>query len=118
MYLNNYWYKLNAKPETFNEYDVMDRLDVSILQNNNFLALILSIKDPRTDKRIEFVGGIRGLEELEKRIKAGMKVLFSLYHISIEELMEVADAGKLMLPKSTWFEFKLRSGVFIHKLSD
>lgn len=91
---------MTTKPETFDEYDVMDRLDVSILQNN-LLAPILNIKDPRTDKRIEFVEGIRGLEELEKRIKAGMKVVFSLYYTSIEELMEVADAGKLMLPKST-----------------
>ncbi len=116
MYLDNCWYKLTAKPGTFNEDDVVGSLDVSILQNN-LLDPILGIKDPRTDQRIEFVGGIRGLEELEKRVKVGMKVAFSLYPTSIEELMAVADAGRLMPPKSTWFEPKLRSGIFIHKLS-
>lgn len=115
MYLDNCWYKLTAKPGTFDEDDVVDSLDVSILQNN-LLNPILEIKDPRTDQRIEFVGGIRGLEELEKRVKAGMKVALSLYPTSIEELMKVADAEKLMPPKSTWFEPKLRSGIFIHKL--
>ncbi|MBE3091104.1 MAG: DUF1015 domain-containing protein [Candidatus Atribacteria bacterium] len=115
MYLNNCWYKLTAKSWTFDEKDTIDSLDVSILQNN-LLTPILGIEDPRTDQRIEFVGGIRGLEELEKRIKAGMKVAFSLYPTSIEELIKVADAEKLMPPKSTWFEPKLRSGIFIHKL--
>jgi len=115
MYLDNCWYKLTAKPGTFDEDDVVDSLDVSILQNN-LLTPILEIEDPRTDQRIEFVGGIRGLEELEKRVKAGMKVAFSMYPTSIEELMKVADAKKLMPPKSTWFEPKLRSGIFIHKL--
>ena len=115
MYLDNYWYKLTVKPGTFDEGDVIDSLDVSILQNN-LLTPILGIKDPRTNQRIEFVGGIRGLGELEKRVKAGMKVAFSLYPTSIEELMKVADAEKLMPPKSTWFEPKLRSGIFIHKL--
>ena len=115
MYLGNRWYKLTAKPETFDEDDVVDSLDVSILQNN-LLTPILGIKDPRTDQRIEFVGGIRGLEELEKRVKTGMKAAFSLYPTSIEELMKVADAERLMPPKSTWFEPKLRSGIFIHKL--
>jgi len=115
MYLNDSWYKLTAKPGTFDEDNVVDSLDVSILQNN-LLTPVLGIKDPRTDKRIEFVGGIRGLEELEKRVKAGMKVAFSLYPTSIEELMKVADAERLMPPKSTWFEPKLRSGIFIHKL--
>ncbi|MBA7541600.1 hypothetical protein ES705_33916 [subsurface metagenome] len=115
MYLDNCWYKLTAKPGTFDEDDVVDSLDVSILQNN-LLTPILGIKDPRTDQRIEFVGGIRGLKELEKRVKAGMKVAFSLYPTSIEELMRVADAERLMPPKSTWFEPKLRSGIFIHKL--
>ena len=116
MYLSNCWYKLTAKPGTFDEDDAVDSLDVSILQNN-LLTPILGIEDPRTDQRIEFVGGIRGLEELEKRVKAGMKVAFSLYPTSIEELMKVADAEKLMPPKSTWFEPKLRSGIFIHQLS-
>ena len=115
MYLNNSWYELTAKPGTFDENDAVDSLDVSILQNN-LLTPILGIEDPRIDQRIEFVGGIRGLEELEKRVKAGMKVAFSLYPTSIEELMKVADAEKLMPPKSTWFEPKLRSGIFIHKL--
>ena len=115
MYLSNCWYKLTAKPGTFNEDDAVDSLDVSILQNN-LLTPILRIEDSRTDQRIEFVGGIRGLEELEKRVKAGFKIAFSLYPTSIEELMKVADAEKLMPPKSTWFEPKLRSGIFIHKL--
>ena len=115
MYLDNRWYKLTAKPGTFDEDDAVDSLDVSILQNN-LLTPILEIEDPRTDQRIEFTGGIRGLEELEKRVKAEMKVAFSLYPTSIEELMKVADAEKLMPPKSTWFEPKLRSGIFIHKL--
>ena len=115
MYLGNRWCKLTAISGTFDEDDVVDSLDVSILQNN-LLTPILGIKDPRTDQRIEFVGGIRDLEELEKRVKAGMKVAFSLYPTSIEELMKVADAEKLMPPKSTWFEPKLRSGIFIHKL--
>ena len=117
MYLDNRWYKLTAKSGTFDEDDAVESLDVSILQNN-LLTPILGIKDPRTDQRIEFVGGIRGLEELEKRVKAGMKVAFSLYPTSIEELMKVADAEKLMPPKSTWFEPKLRSGIFIHELSE
>jgi len=115
MYLNNCWYKLTAKPGTFNKDDAVDSLDVSILQNN-LLIPILEIEDPRIDQRIKFVGGIRGLEELEKRVKAGMKVAFSLYPTSIEELMKIADAEKLIPPKSTWFEPKLRSGIFIHKL--
>ncbi len=117
MYLGNCWYKFTVKPGTFDEDDVVNSLDVSILQNN-LLTPILGIKDPRTDQRIEFVGGIRGLKELEKRVKAGMKVAFSLYPTSIEELMAVADAGKVMPPKSTWFEPKLRSGIFIHQLSE
>ena len=117
MYLNNSWYKLTAQPMTFNENDVVERLDVSILQNN-LLAPILGIQDPRTDQRIEFVGGIRGLKELERRVNKGMKVAFSLFPTSIEELMAVADAGKIMPPKSTWFEPKLRSGIFIHRLSE
>lgn len=117
MYLNRSWYKLTAKPGTFDEDDVVNSLDVSILQNN-LLAPILGVQDPRTEQRIEFVGGIRGLEELERRVDRGMKVAFSLYPNSIEELMEIADAGKLMPPKSTWFEPKLRSGIFIHKLSE
>jgi uncharacterized protein (DUF1015 family) len=116
MYLNNIWYKLTARPKTFNKNDSLEKLDVSILQNN-LLAPILGIKDPRLDQRIEFVGGIRGLKELERRVDKGMKVAFALFPTSIEELMAVADAGKIMPPKSTWFEPKLYCGIFIHQLS-
>ena len=116
MYLNNIWYKLTALPKTFNKNDSLEKLDVSILQNN-LLAPILGIKDPRLDQRIEFVGGIRGLKELERRVDKGMKVAFALFPTSIEELMAVADAGKIMPPKSTWFEPKLYCGIFIHQLS-
>jgi uncharacterized protein (DUF1015 family) len=117
MYLDNKWYKLTVKAGTFDQEDVVERLDVSILQNN-LLSPVLGIKDPCTDKRIEFIGGIRGLEELEKRVDGGAKVAFSLFPTSIEDLMAVADSGKVMPPKSTWFEPKLRSGIFIHKLSE
>lgn len=116
MYLGNCWYKFTVKPGTFKEDDILNSLDVSILQNN-LLAPILGIKDPRLDQRIEFVGGIRGLKELERRVNKGMKVAFALFPTSIEELMAVADASKVMPPKSTWFEPKLRSGIFIHQLS-
>jgi uncharacterized protein (DUF1015 family) len=116
MYLNNFWYKLTARPMTFSENDSLEKLDVSILQNN-LLAPILGVKDPRTDQRIEFVSGIRGLKELERRVGKGMKVSFALFPTSIEELMAVADAGKIMPPKSTWFEPKLYCGIFIHQLS-
>lgn len=116
MYLEGKWYILKAKEGTFNPDDPVDRLDVSILQNN-LLHPILGIEDPRTDKRIDFVGGIRGLEELERRVNSGMKVAFSMYPTPIEDLMDIADAGKVMPPKSTWFEPKLRSGLFVHKLS-
>lgn len=115
MYLDGKWYKLTAKEGTYNSEDPVDRLDVSILQNN-LLKPILGIGDPRTDDRIDFIGGIRGLGELQKRVDGGMKVAFSMYPTSIEELMDIADAGKVMPPKSTWFEPKLRSGLFIHQL--
>lgn len=115
MYIDGKWYELEAKEGTYNSCDPVDRLDVSILQNN-LLKPILGIEDPRTEERIDFVGGIRGLEELEKRVDEGMKVAFSVYPTSIEDLMAIADAGKVMPPKSTWFEPKLRSGLFIHKL--
>ncbi|WP_426350784.1 DUF1015 domain-containing protein [Alloiococcus sp. CFN-8] len=115
MYLEGKWYVLKAKEGTFKEEDPVERLDVSILQKN-LLAPVLGIEDPRTDKRIDFIGGIRGLEELERRVKEGMKVAFSMYPTTIEELMDIADAGQVMPPKSTWFEPKLRSGLFIHKL--
>ncbi len=115
MYLNEEWYKLTAKEHIKTE-DPVEGLDVSLLQNY-LLAPILNIGDPRTDKRIDFIGGIRGLKELERRCSLDMKVAFSMYPTSIQELFAVSDAGLLMPPKSTWFEPKLRSGLFIHKLS-
>lgn len=114
MYLEGQWYKLSAKAEYLSE-DPVAGLDVSVLQDN-VLGPILGIEDPRTDKRIDFVGGIRGLSELERRVSQDMKLAFSMYPTSIEELFSVADANMLMPPKSTWFEPKLRSGIFIHKL--
>ncbi|MFV9568796.1 DUF1015 domain-containing protein [Thermoanaerobacter mathranii] len=116
MYLSGNWYKLTAKEGTFNPSDPIESLDVSILQKN-LLDPILGIKDPRTDKRIDFVGGIRGLEELERRVNEDMKVAFSMHPTTVEDLIAVADAGMIMPPKSTWFEPKLRSGLFIHELS-
>ncbi len=116
MYLDGQWYELEARPDSFNANDPVARLDVSIMQNN-LLQPILGIEDPRTDKRIDFVGGIRGLGELERRVNEGMQVAFSMYPTTIQDLMDIADANELMPPKSTWFEPKLRSGLFIHKLS-
>ncbi len=116
MYLEKKWYKLTAKDGTFDEADPVDRLDVSILQNN-CITPIFGIEDPRTDKRIDFVGGIRGLKELERRCETDMVIAFSMYPTSLEDLMAIADAGKVMPPKSTWFEPKLLSGLFVHKLS-
>ncbi len=115
MYLDSRWYKLEARTGTFDENDPVDSLDVSILQNN-CITPIFGIEDPRTDKRIDFVGGIRGLEELERRCTLDMKIAFSMFPTSLEDLMAIADAGKVMPPKSTWFEPKLLSGLFIHKL--
>jgi uncharacterized protein (DUF1015 family) len=115
MYLDGQWYILKAKEGSFDENDPVARLDVSILQHN-LLGPILGINDPRTDKRIDFVGGIRGLQELERRVNEGMRVAFAMYPTSIKELMDIADADKIMPPKSTWFEPKLRSGIFIHQL--
>ncbi len=118
MYLDGAWYLLEAKEGTFNAADPVARLDVSILQNN-LLHPVLGIGDPRTDKRIDFVGGIRGLDTLSDRVDDGsMAVAFSMFPTTMEDLMDIADAGAIMPPKSTWFEPKLRSGLFIHKLSD
>lgn len=115
MYLSGKWYTLRAKQGIFDEHDPVDALDVSILQKH-VLAPILGIGDPRTDKRINFVGGIRGLKELEKEVNCGdYKMAFSMYPTSIEELIKVADANLIMPPKSTWFEPKLRSGLIIYK---
>ena len=115
MYLSGRWYKLTAKQGTWDENDVIARLDVSILQNG-LLTPVLGIKDPRTDKRIDFIGGIRGLKVLEERCGSDMKVAFAMCPTSLSDLMSIADAGKIMPPKSTWFEPKLLSGLFIHEL--
>ena len=113
LYLNKQWFKLTAKPNTFST-DPIGVLDVSILQEN-LLGPVLGILDQRTDKRIDFVGGIRGLGELEKRVDSGdMKLAISLYPVSIEQLFAVADSGNVMPPKSTWFEPKLRDGLLTH----
>lgn len=114
MYLDNTWYLLEI-PETCYTGDPVKDLDVSILQDY-VLEPIFGITDPKTDKHIDFVGGIRGLEELERRVHTDMKVAFAMYPTDIRELFDVADAGLLMPPKSTWFEPKLRSGLFIHSL--
>lgn len=115
MYIDGQWYLLTAKPELFEGKDAVGNLDVSVLQDY-LLGPILGIGDPRTDKRIDFVGGIRGLQELEKRADGDMKISFSMYPTSITELFDVADQNLLMPPKSTWFEPKLRSGIFIHEI--
>ena len=114
MYLGGEWYVMTAKDSTFDAKDPVASLDVAILQNN-LLSPLLGIGDPRKDKRIDFVGGIRGMGELEKRVDSGeCAVAFAMFPTSIEELMAIADAGKIMPPKSTWFEPKLRSGLFLH----
>ena len=115
MYLDKMWYKLTAKEGTYPESDPVGSLDVSILQNN-CITPVFGIEDPRTDKRIDFIGGIRGLGELEKRCREDMVIAFSMFPTSLDELMAIADAGEVMPPKSTWFEPKLLSGLFIHKL--
>lgn len=114
MYLGKKWYKLQIKKEQVSD-DVVESLDVSILQNK-LLKPILGIKEPGKDNRIIFVGGIRGLKELEHCVENGFQVAFSMYPTSMQELFSVADAGRLMPPKSTWFEPKLRSGLFLHKI--
>ena len=113
MYLNNAWYVITAKEGSFDANHPIDSLDCAILQSN-LLAPILGINDPRTDNRIDFVGGIRGLEELERRTGEG--VAFSLYPVTMADLFHVADSGEIMPPKSTWFEPKLRSGLFAHEI--
>ena len=114
MYLDGDWYRLNARAEILKS-DPVGILDVSLLQEN-VLGPILGIDDPRTSERIDFVGGIRGMGELEKRCSEDMVIAFALYPTSMEELMNVADAGLYMPPKSTWFEPKLQSGLFVHRL--
>ena len=115
MYLAGRWYILTAKEGTFDASDPVSRLDVSILQEN-LLSPVLGIGDPRTDSRISFIGGIRGLKELVRLVDEGAAVAFAMYPTTLEDLMDIADAGAIMPPKSTWFEPKLRSGLFVHYL--
>ncbi len=116
LYLSGNWYKLTAKEETFDDTDPIGVLDVTIL-SNQVLSPILDIKDLRTSKRIDFIGGIRGLDELKRRVDSGdMKAAFALFPVSMQQLINIADSGNIMPPKTTWFEPKLRSGLVIHKL--
>lgn len=116
MYLDGAWYSLTAKPGTYDDNDPIGVLDVTIL-SNLVLDKLLGIKDLRTDKRIDFVGGIRGLGELQRRVDSGeMQVAFALYPVSMKQLIDIADSGNIMPPKTTWFEPKLRSGLVIHSL--
>jgi len=116
LFLNGAWRRLRARKGKWNDDDHVERLDVSILQNN-LLGPILGIDDPRKNKRIDFVGGMRGLAELERRANTDMAVAFSMYPTTLDDLLDIADAGKIMPPKSTWFEPKLLSGLFIHDLA-
>lgn len=116
MYLDGRWYSLTAKPGTYDDNDPIGVLDVTVL-SDRVLDALLGIEDLRTDKRIDFVGGIRGLGELQKRVDSGeMKVAFALYPVSMKQLIDIADSGNIMPPKTTWFEPKLRSGLVIHSL--
>ena len=116
MYLNGHWYSLTARPGTFNDADPIGVLDVTILTEKVLMPL-LDIQDLRRSKRIDFIGGIRGLGELKNRVDSGeAKVAFALYPVSMKQLITIADTGNIMPPKTTWFEPKLRSGLVIHKL--
>ena len=116
MYLGGHWYKLNAKDGTYNNQDPIGVLDVDI-SSRLILNELLGIQDLRTDKRIDFVGGLRGLNELKRRVDSGeMKMALALYPVTMQQIMDIADSGKIMPPKATWFEPKLRSGLVIHKL--
>lgn len=117
MYLDGQWYSLKAKPCILKDNDPVGRLDVSVLQEN-LLAPILNIQDPKNDDRIDFIGGIRGLSELKKRASSDMRVAFAMFPTTVDDLISIADAGAIMPPKSTWFEPKLLSGIFIHDLSN
>ena len=117
LYLEGRWFRLVARDGSYPAEDPVGSLDVAILQNN-LLAPVLGIADPRTDKRIDFVGGIRGLRELEGRVAEGAAAGFALHPTSIHQLMAIADAGEVMPPKSTWFEPKLRSGLIVRPLDD
>lgn len=118
LYLSNkHWYSLEAKPGTYDDNDPIGVLDVTI-SSNLILDKLLGMKDLRTDKRVDFVGGLRGLEELKRRVNSGeMKAALALYPVSMKQLIDIADTGNIMPPKTTWFEPKLRSGLVIHKLS-
>jgi uncharacterized protein (DUF1015 family) len=116
MYLEGFWYELKARPGTFNDRDPIACLDVTVL-SEQVLGPLLNITDLRKSKRIDFVGGIRGLEELSRRVDSGeMAAAFALYPVSMKQLMDIADNGMIMPPKTTWFEPKLRSGLVIHSL--
>ena len=118
MYLDGRWYSLAARPGTYDDNDPIGVLDVTVL-SNLVLDRILDIKDLRTSKRIDFVGGIRGLGELKRRVDSGeMKAAFALYPVSMQQLINIADTGNIMPPKTTWFEPKLRSGVVIHSFDE
>ena len=117
LYLEEHWYKLNAKPGTYNDQDPIGVLDVDI-SSRLILDHLLNIKYHRTDKRIDFVGGRRGLGELKRRVDSGeMKMALALYPVTMKQIMDIADSGKIMPPKATWFEPKLRSGLVIHRLN-
>ena len=117
LYLDGHWYSLTAKDGTYNDSDPIGVLDVDI-STRLILNEILNIQDLRSDKRIDFVGGLRGLEELKRRVDSGeMRVALALYPVSMKQIMDIADSGAIMPPKATWFEPKLRSGLVIHKLS-
>ena len=115
MYLAKQWYRLRFRDELIDESDPVGRLDVSLLQTH-VLKPLLAIDNPRTNTRIQFVGGIRGADELVKRVNDGAGVAFKMYPPSLAELFDIADAGEVMPPKSTWFEPKLRDGLFVHVL--
>jgi uncharacterized protein (DUF1015 family) len=116
MYLDGCWYSLTAREGTYNDSDPIGVLDVTIL-SECILTPLLNIKDLRTDKRIDFVGGLRGLGELKKRVDSGeMEVAFALYPVSMQQLIDIADTGNIMPPKTTWFEPKLRSGLVLHSI--
>jgi uncharacterized protein (DUF1015 family) len=117
MYIDSNWYQLTAKPSAYTN-DPIGVLDVTVLQNH-VLDQLLNIKDPRTDVRVEFVGGIRGLGELEKKVNSGaFAAAFSLYPVTIDQLFDISDSGNVMPPKSTWFEPKLRDGLLTHLISE
>ena len=116
LYLDGKWYSLTAKPGTYNDDDPIGVLDVTV-SSDLILRDLLGITDLRSDKRIDFVGGIRGLEELKRRVDSGeMAMALALYPVTMKQIMDIADTGNIMPPKTTWFEPKLRSGLIIHKL--